>query len=63
MGGFIAVVTLLNTAAPGLIKLVGILTQKADGTWDAVAILDQAEAQNAANIKQLADWFSAHPKG
>jgi hypothetical protein len=61
MGSFLAIIQVINAAEPLLVKLVGLLIQKPDGTYDAVAVLDQAEAQNATNIKQVSDWLAAHP--
>jgi len=57
----LALVNLLNVAAPGIASLI-LLIRRKDGTISVAALLDEADAQFDANIQQAADWFKAHPK-
>lgn len=61
MGTALAIVQLLNTAAPGIASLI-LMIKKTDGTISVVALLDEADAQFNANIQQAKDWLAAHPK-
>lgn len=56
----LAIVQLLNAAAPGIAELV-LMIRKKDGTISVVSLLDEADAQFDANIKQAADWLKSHP--
>jgi hypothetical protein len=55
------ILTLLNTAAPGIASLI-MLIRRDDGTISVVTLLDEADAQFDANIKSAGDWLKAHPK-
>ena len=59
--GIAAILELINAAAPGVISLVAMIRHK-DGTMTAVAYLDEADTQFAANQKQIADWFASKGK-
>lgn len=61
MGTAIAIVNLFNAASPGIASLIAMIRKK-DGTVSVVVMLDEADAQFAANIKQAQDWLAAHPK-
>lgn len=56
----IAIVNLLNLAAPGIAQLI-LMIKKNDGTVSIVVLLDEADQQFAANITQAKDWLKAHP--
>jgi len=58
----LALIQLLNAAAPGIAELV-VMIRKSDGTLAIIPMLDEADAQFDANIKQAMDWLTAHPKG
>jgi hypothetical protein len=55
------IITLLNAASPGIAQLILLIRGK-DGTISVGTILDETDTQFAANMKQAADWFAAHPK-
>jgi hypothetical protein len=57
----LAIITLLNTASPGLASLI-MLIKRNDGSVSVVTLLDEADGQFDANIKQAGDWLKAHPK-
>lgn len=57
----LALINLLNAATPGIATLLVMLRQK-DGTIAVVTLLDEADAQFAANLKQAQDWLASHPK-
>jgi hypothetical protein len=57
----IGIVNLINAAAPGVAELI-LLIRKRDGTVTVAALLDEADAAFAANIKQAQDWLATHPK-
>lgn len=61
MGTAIAILTLLNTAAPGIANLVMIIRGK-DGKLTVLQFLDEADPQLDANIKQINDWMASHPR-
>jgi len=61
MNTALAIVQLLNAVAPGVAELI-LLIRKQDGTISVGVLLDEADAQFDANMKQAADWLSAHPK-
>jgi hypothetical protein len=56
----LAIVNLLNVAAPGIADLILLIRNK-DGTITIGALLDQSDAQFDTNIQQAADWFKTHP--
>lgn len=56
----LAIVQLLNLAAPGIAQVI-LLIKRKDGTLAVMPLLDEAESQFDANIKQAADWLKAHP--
>lgn len=58
MGAAIALVQLFNAAAPGIAQLVTVIARK-DGTITVAAILNEADAQFDANLKQAADYFKS----
>lgn len=60
MGTALAIVNLLNAAAPGIAQLV-LLIRNQDGTISVGALLDQADAQFDKNVQQVADWYKSHP--
>ena len=53
------IINLLNAAEPGIASLI-MMIRNSDGTISIGALLDQADAQFDANIKQIADWQKAH---
>ena len=55
----LAIIQLLNVAAPGIASLV-LLIKKTDGTIGVVQLLDEADAKFSDNIKQASDWLKAH---
>lgn len=55
------IVELLNAAAPGVASLI-MMIRHDNGTVSVVALLDEADSQFGANIKQAQDWLAAHPK-
>lgn len=57
----LAIVQLLNAAAPGIAQLM-IMIRRKDGTISVMSLLDEADAQFDKNIGQAAAWLSAHPK-
>ena len=57
----IALVNLFNTAAPGVAQLIVLIRNK-NGNISVVAMLDEADAQFSANMKQAEDWLASHPK-
>lgn len=57
----IAIVNLFNVATPGIASLITMIKKK-DGTVSVVVMLDEADAQFAANIKQAQDWLANHKK-
>lgn len=52
--------SLFNTIEPGIASIVTLIRKK-DGTISVVTYLDEADAQFAANLKQITDWFAANP--
>jgi len=54
-------IAIFNAATPGIAELILLIRQQ-DGTLSVVALLDAADAQFAANIKQAQDWLAAHPQ-
>ena len=61
MGTALLIVQLLNAAVPGIAQLILLIRNK-DGTISVGTLLDQADAQFDANVKQAADWIAAHPQ-
>lgn len=57
----VAIVNLFNTVAPGVASLI-LMIRKKDGTVGIVAMLDEADAHFADNIKKAQEWLAAHPK-
>lgn len=57
----LAVVNLLNAAAPGIANLI-LLIRSNDGTITVAQLLDEADAKFEQNIKQASEWLKAHPK-
>jgi hypothetical protein len=55
------IVQLLNAATPGIAQLI-MLIRNTNGMISVVTLLDQADAQFDANIKQAQTWLAAHPK-
>lgn len=60
MGLALQILALLNAAEPGIAQLI-LLIKRKDGTISVATLLDEADAQFAANITQAADWLNAHP--
>ena len=60
MGALSMILSLLDTAIPAIGSLV-VMIRGTNGTTSAVVYLDQADAQFAANLKQVSDWLAAHP--
>lgn len=58
--GIAAILALINAAIPNITSL-WILIHHNDGTVSPLVILNEADAQFAANLKQLSDWSAAHP--
>ncbi len=58
--GLAALLQLFNAAAPTIGSLILLIRHK-DGTLSATAILDETDAQFAANQKQITDWLAQHP--
>jgi hypothetical protein len=56
----LSILNLLNAATPGIAQLI-LLIKNTDGTVSVGVLLDQADSQFDANIKQASDWFKAHP--
>ena len=52
------IVNLINASVPGVAQLI-LLIRNSDGTVSIGAILDQADAQFDANIKQIEEWMKA----
>jgi len=57
----IKLLALFNATAPNVAELI-LLIRRKDGTVSIVTVLDEADSQFAANIKQAQDWLAAHPK-
>src|ERR1043166_7923482 len=55
------IVQLLNAATPGIAQLI-MLIRYTNGIISVVTLLDQADPQFDANIKQAQTWLAAHPK-
>jgi hypothetical protein len=55
----LAMVNLLNAAAPGIASLIMVIRRK-DGSIAIGTMLDEADAQFAENLGQAAAWFKAH---
>jgi hypothetical protein len=61
MNTALAIVQLLNAAAPGVAEII-LLIKKQDGTISVGVLLDEADAQFDANMQQIKDWQAAHPQ-
>lgn len=59
MGLALAIINLLNAAAPGIANLI-LLIKKSDGTISVIQYLDQADSQFDKNIAEATDWLKAH---
>jgi hypothetical protein len=57
----LAIVSLINAATPGIASLI-MLIKRNDGSVSVITLLDEADSQFDANIKQASDWLAAHPK-
>jgi hypothetical protein len=57
----LALLTLINSAAPGIAQLI-LLIKRNDGSVSVVTLLDEADEQFDKNIKQAGDWLKAHPQ-
>jgi len=57
--GIAGILSLVNVLAPSIVNLVMMFKQK-DGSTSVIVLLDAADAQNAANQQQVADWLKAH---
>jgi len=55
----IAVVELLNAAAPGIASLIVLIRHK-DNSLSVLQVLDEADAKFSANLKEATDWLAAH---
>ena len=55
------IVQLLNAATPGIAQLI-MLIRNTNGIISVVTLLDQADAQFDANMKQAQNWLATHPK-
>ena len=60
MGTALAIIQLLNAAAPGIAQLI-LLIKRNDGSFAVMPLLDEADAKFTENIKQASDWLKAHP--
>lgn len=60
--GALAIVQLLNTAAPGIASLIVMIRHK-DNTLSVVQILDETDTKFNDNLKQATDWLTAHKQG
>lgn len=58
--GALAIVELINAAAPGVASLIVMIRHK-DNTLSVVQVLDEADAKFSANLKEATDWLAAHP--
>ena len=61
MDTILQILNLLNATAPGTAQLI-LMIRKNDGTVALVGLLDQADAQFEANLKQAQDWLAKHPR-
>jgi hypothetical protein len=52
------IVNLINAATPGVAQLI-LLIRNSDNTVSIGTILDQADAQFDANIKQIEEWMKS----
>lgn len=59
MGTALAIINLLNAAAPGIANLI-LLIKNQDGTITVAQYLDRADAQFEKNLSEAADWFKTH---
>lgn len=57
----ITIVNLLNTASPGIARLI-VMLRKKDGTVGVLQVLDEADQKFAENLKQVTDWLKEHPE-
>jgi hypothetical protein len=57
----LAIVQLLNAAAPGVAELI-LLIRKKDGTVAVMPLLDEADSQFSKNIDQASAWLREHGK-
>jgi len=57
----IAIATLINAVTPGVAQII-LMIKKTDGTIGIVPMLNEADTNFKANIKQVQDWLAAHPK-
>lgn len=57
----LAIVNLFNAATPGIANLILLIKNK-DGSITVARLLDQADSQFEANLKEASDWFKTHPQ-
>lgn len=57
--GLAGILGLINAAIPNIVTTI-MMIRNQDGTHTAVFYLDSADAQFAANQKQISDWMAAH---
>ncbi len=58
--GIAAILGLINAAIPTISNL-WVLIHNSNGTVTPVVLLNQADAEFAANLKQISDWSASHP--
>ncbi len=56
----LAIIGLLNTAAPGIADIVAMIRKK-DGSITMMPLLDEASATFNDNLGQAAAWLTQHP--
>lgn len=56
----LALVSLLNAAAPGVASIVMMIRRK-DGTVAVLPLLEEADAKFAQNLAEAAEWLKTHP--
>jgi hypothetical protein len=62
IGTALTLVDLFNTLAPGVANLIILFRRKDGAGVTVVSLLDEADAQFDANMKQASDWLKSHPK-
>ncbi len=57
----IAILNLINNAAPAISQLI-VSLRDADPQTPIGDILKQIDVQADANLRQISEWFAAHPQ-